>query len=323
MIEKSGQVVTDRFDLFNDGRKVHANNRKYIVSSAQAMANSPETKELLRLGEAFGYYGHGARDRAKKLKLQETEVVMINGKPVVIENVPCSVTLDFTVSDEGIVTHTEEFLTTTTGQIAQALHKSRKGGWSWAVTGSDGLLSHARTFGAFDYVLQPNYISLDHPSMMMESAEGTEELYESLRSIGLDEDSTQKIITPASEVQWMAERVSDLETSTLMLEGLVTEQRGMLESLRSLEEAQNRREQLMLEAVKSLPVYMTAENMRALVELKDEKDWDAVRLLFESIRNGVRQDLPFNGGQSMSVNSIRNEHSLDHVINYGQSITFG
>ncbi|MCG9773675.1 head processing protein, partial [Vibrio diabolicus] len=137
MTAKALKQVSDRFSLFNDGRKLSANKRNYIIKAVQAMINSPRTKELLRLGEAYGYYGHQSRQRANKLSIGETEVIMINGRPVVVENVPSNRTVSITCSDDGIVEHTQEFLDTDTGRIALGLHNSRAGGWSWATGGQD------------------------------------------------------------------------------------------------------------------------------------------------------------------------------------------
>lgn len=107
---KTLKRVKDRFSLFNDGRKIGANKRKYIVQAVQKMIQSAQTQELLRVGEAYGYYGHQPRQRAKKLELGETEVIMINGRPVVVENVPSNRTISISCSDDGIVEHEEEFL---------------------------------------------------------------------------------------------------------------------------------------------------------------------------------------------------------------------
>ncbi len=52
---KSLRQVTDRFSLFNDGRKLGANKRNYIIKSVQNMIASDATQEALRLGEAFGF----------------------------------------------------------------------------------------------------------------------------------------------------------------------------------------------------------------------------------------------------------------------------
>ncbi|GAL07865.1 phage protein [Photobacterium aphoticum] len=106
---------TDRFNLFKDGRKLGANKRNYILSSVRQMFESLQTRELLRTGEAFGYYGHGMREKAGKLNLREIEVVNVDGKPVVLQNVPACRTLDISVDDDGTVTHTQEIFDTAPG----------------------------------------------------------------------------------------------------------------------------------------------------------------------------------------------------------------
>lgn len=72
----------------------------------------------------YGYYGHGRRamhyNKTKSLNLPEVSVVMVDGKPVVLENVPSNRTIDISIDDNGIVTHTQEILDTDTGRIVQA-----------------------------------------------------------------------------------------------------------------------------------------------------------------------------------------------------------
>ncbi len=58
MERKILRKVKDRFNLFNDGRKLNSNKRKYVIKAVQSMIEAAQTNELLRLGEAYGYYGH-------------------------------------------------------------------------------------------------------------------------------------------------------------------------------------------------------------------------------------------------------------------------
>ncbi len=44
------------------------------------MLESKETQEGLRLGELFGYYGHGRRQLTGKLEVPETSVIMVEGR---------------------------------------------------------------------------------------------------------------------------------------------------------------------------------------------------------------------------------------------------
>lgn len=82
------KTVTDRFCLYSNARKGRQNGRQYVLSAVKAMLESKETQEGLRLGELFGYYGHGRRQLTGKLEVPETSVIMVEGRPVVIDNVP-------------------------------------------------------------------------------------------------------------------------------------------------------------------------------------------------------------------------------------------
>ncbi|XJF60155.1 head processing protein (plasmid) [Escherichia coli] len=173
---QSLNTVTDRFSLVEKIRKhTPQNNRNYVIQSVRDTFNSPETKERIALGEMYGYYGHGRRamhyNKTKSLNLPEVSVVMVDGKPVVLENVPSNRTIDISIDDNGIVTHTQEILDTDTGRIVQGMINSGAGGWSWATSGPDSSVSLVKSFHGFDYVTVPNYISLDKKSLMLESAE--------------------------------------------------------------------------------------------------------------------------------------------------------
>ncbi|EJQ2206451.1 head processing protein, partial [Escherichia coli] len=131
------KTVTDRFCLYSNARKGRQNGRQYVLSAVKAMLESKETQEGLRLGELFGYYGHGRRQLTGKLEVPETSVIMVEGRPVVIDNVPACRTVAISVDDNGIVTHTQEILNTEPGKIVAAMIESRAGGWSWATGGRE------------------------------------------------------------------------------------------------------------------------------------------------------------------------------------------
>lgn len=105
------KTVTDRFCLYSNVRKGRQNGRQYVLSAVKTMLESKETQEGLRLGELFGYYGHGRRQLTGKLEVPETSVIMVEGRPVVIDNVPACRTVAISVDDNGIVTIHRKFLT--------------------------------------------------------------------------------------------------------------------------------------------------------------------------------------------------------------------
>lgn len=109
------RTVTDRFSLIDKIRRfTPQNDRNYLLRSVRETFASLETKERIQLGEMFGYYGHGRRaayyGKTGRLNLPEFAVVMIDGKPVTLENVPSNRTLEVSVDDNGIVTHVQEIL---------------------------------------------------------------------------------------------------------------------------------------------------------------------------------------------------------------------
>ncbi|EIH7792098.1 head processing protein, partial [Escherichia coli] len=222
------KTVTDRFCLYSNARKGRQNGRQYVLSAVKTMLESKETQEGLRLGELFGYYGHGRRQLTGKLEVPETSVIMVEGRPVVIDNVPACRTVAISVDDNGIVTHTQEILNTEPGKIVAAMIESRAGGWSWATGGREsGKIAVTTSFHGVDYVTTPNYISLDHPASagMFESADSKSLLAESLAAHGYSDESVQAVIShygKMAELEMMVEateRTAELETALLESQG--------------------------------------------------------------------------------------------------------
>lgn len=299
---KTLKRVKDRFSLFNDGRKLSANKRNYIVKAVQNMISSPKTQELLRLGEAYGFYGHQPRQRARKLDIGESEVIMISGRPVVVENIPSNRTINISCSDDGIVTHEQEFFDTETGRIALSLYESGAGGWSWATGGRDTpQASITNSFHGMDYVLQPNYLSLDHPSMMLESAGQTDMLLESLQRHGFDEESANNIVLAAQNAPTMD--TSELENQVMYLEGINAE-------LQNEVERHSRSTDMLLEAVEGLPIFISDTQREALTRLNSDEDLQIVKAMFESLGKDQAATLPTSRYSPASVGSVTGDNSV-------------
>ncbi|MCG6387472.1 head processing protein [Vibrio fluvialis] len=286
---KGLEQVSDRFSLFNHGRKIGANKRKYIVNAVQQLLQSEQVQEDLRVGELFGYWGHAPRQRAGKLSIGETEVIVINGKPVVVENIPSNVTVAINCDDNGIVSHTEEFLETESGRIARSLWNSKRGGWSWATGGRDSASSAVATsFHGVDYVLKPNYLSLDHPAMMLESAgqEG-DMLLESLQNVGgFDTNSAANIVDSVSKHrEYDTEIITELEGERMYLEGVNME---LNTELKGQKDFRNK----LLESMDRLPFFMSDEQKQALSSLNTQHDLDVVVAMFESMGAKDLSSLP-------------------------------
>ncbi|EGR1298295.1 head processing protein [Vibrio alginolyticus] len=297
---KGLQKVNDRFSLFNHGRRIGANKRKYIVQAVQKLFDTEEVKEALRLGEAYGYYGHAPRQRAGKLSLGETEVININNKPVVVENIPSNRTIMIACDNDGIVSHTEEFLETETGRIARSLHQSKAGGWSWATGGHDSASNAiATSFHGVDYVLHPNYLSLDHPAMMLESVEQKNEmLLESLQSVGgFDTNSAANIVDSFNnQIGVSPEIITELEGDKMYLEGVNMELRTKLDS-------ESRFRNMLLESLNKLPFYITDEQKNALASMSNEHDFEVVNAMFESMGSTPLETLPTSQYKPVTLSS--------------------
>ncbi|MEC6833041.1 head processing protein [Photobacterium toruni] len=312
------RTVTDRFCLFNDGRNLGGNKRNYITSSVKSMFESAQTKELLRLKEAIGFYGHKARERANKLFVGESEIIYIDGKPVAVENIPANRTIDISIDEEtGIVTHTQEILDTPAGAIVNALIESRQGGWSWATSGRDGqTASYANTFAGVDYVLQPNYLSLDHPSMMMESVTDRDTvMLEAMNRIGVDESSTQKVMAIGDSSGFLIEQVTNLEQQNMYLESLVSVREG------NVAVAERKLAMLIDSVEQSLPIFLSDEQKSAIHSLKSENDINVVQSMFESIGRINFGNLPINSHKGQTTATVQ-APKVDNMVQFGSHKVF-
>lgn len=306
------KTVTDSFSLFRSGRKFGANERQYIVKSVQNVLNNPEVIEKMQLGEMYGYWGHGRREAVGRIDVRETEVVHIDGKAVVYDNVPSHRTISCICNDDGTVEHTEEIFTTIPGESVSKAVDDSFGGWSWATSG-DSSRGFVRAFSGFDYVLRPNYLSLNHSSMMLESAGNRNQMMlESMRSIGLSDKDAQVAISRLSNDEYLVERFASFESEQMMLEGMLSETREQYSELdakyhnsqtkiNELTEASNKRTVLMLESLNAMPFYLTDEQKQALASMQTDHDKQVVQLMFESLSSGKLQTLPMGKGSSDST----------------------
>ncbi|HHY0551921.1 TPA: hypothetical protein ACVU5P_004240 [Vibrio parahaemolyticus] len=325
--------VKDSFNLFNDGRKYGANQRNYIIKAVQSTLNSDRVKELMELGEAYGFYGHGRREAVGRLKVNETEIVMVDGKPVVFDNVPSNRTISCVCSDDGIVEHEQEIFDNTSGSLVEAAIDNQYGGWSWATSGGNNpKAAVVRDFAGFDYALQPNYLSLQHPSMMLESAGGNfeEMMLESITSRGLSNEVAQAAIARFMDTSNVYEQVSQLEQEQLLLEGMLLESKHQAEELdtklfnekaktQQYADEQKARETLMFEALNSMPFYLTNEQKNALASMSTEHDKKVVQLMFESLKSGKLQTLPMS---SRAQESVMVKRPQDHRVNTSNAVDF-
>lgn len=310
---KTLKTHTDRFSLYRKVRKGKQNNRNYMLEAVKAMINHPETQEGLRLGELYGYYGHSRRQITGKMELPETAVVMVEGKPIVIDNIPACRTIALSVDADGIVTHTQEILDTPTGRIVAAMLESRAGGWSWVTTGRDSpSVSIPKNFFGFDYVKNPNFISQDHPAAMFESNDERDSaMLESLTAQGFSDESAAEIVAHSEKLaqhEAMIESVMRLEEleeaqleaagQLLEKEAQLAEQQAMLESLQQdkamFESATSARAAKLAAALDKLPVFTNEAQRNALASMQTDDDVNLVTALFESLARLDVNAIPVN-----------------------------
>lgn len=284
--------VTSTFNIFEHGRTTH-NNRPYLLAAVKRIIDSPKVQEALKLGELYGYYGHGKRELAEKLTPSEIEVVMVKGKPVAIEQVPSNVTVELNVDDDGNVTHTQRILDTNTGLIVDAMESSGTGGWSWATSGT---ANNFVGFGGFDYVKRPSYISNDKRTKLMLESIGVESVEEciihNLKGGGLSQEESQLILESWEEKEEDNAVEQSLKLQCLMFESVIQDQEqshkqvvGELKAqIDDVNQWRESRKTLMLESLNTLPIIPTDEQKEAFLNLSSEEDLKIVSNMFESVQ---------------------------------------
>ncbi|WP_270818335.1 hypothetical protein [Aeromonas sp. Y318-3] len=293
-------IVEDSFDLKNEGR-AGGNRRRYIIHAVKAMFQSPVTQEALKLGEAYGYFGHTIREMTGKMRPREMEVVTIDGKPVQIQVVPSNRTLAVDVDENGIVNHKQEILDTPPGRIVQAMWNDKVGGWSWATSGSNdpAFGARPRSFFGFDYVKQPNFVPLDRQQAMMESATG-ERVIELLVSSGVSNGDAVPLFEGWAGLSESYAATRDVDMDIMMMEGLLIEERNRsLVLSRDLDLAKQeredlgkRREQALMEALDTAPMVFTKDQREAFLRLSTPEDAKVVKMMLESLANMDVESLP-------------------------------
>lgn len=301
------KTVTDRFSLVDTIRKhTPQNGRKYVLESVSNTFNRADVQERISLGEMYGYYGHGRRalyyNKSKSLNLPEVSVVMVEGKPVVLENVPSNRTLEVSLDEDGIVSHTQEILDTESGKIVQSMYNSNAGGWSWATSGNDSALSLVTAFDGFDYVTTPNYISLDRASLMLESASDHDaELYASLIAQGYSENAATDIVQHFEKLrscQPMLEAVhaTELEGAMMSRDAEIIKLKNQLREHSAMFESQTanaqKRGKVLRDAVNNLPIFVSSKQKNALCRMETAEDAEIVVAMLESMGSEITKALP-------------------------------
>ncbi|HBM2815711.1 TPA: head processing protein [Enterobacter hormaechei subsp. xiangfangensis] len=334
-MSKGLRTVTDRFSLVDLYRQhTYQNNRQYLIQAVQATFESAETKERIRLGEAFGYYGHGRREmhfnKTGSLRVPETSVIMVEGAPVIVDNVPSNRTLDIRVDSEGIVTHTQEILDTPTGQIVDGMERSQAGGWSWATKGGQaGGQAIIREYAGMDFVTTPNFISLDRVMAMNESAEDEEAgVIRALMASGMTQNAAVDVyqhfkrMREGTSLFESATRASAAELELFVMQGQLSDLSSELSSHKEqltamMESAKNNRSErrkAVRGLLERLPFHVTDEQRRALINMETGHDVEVVMGLFESVASSSVADLPIGKNYQPAPVAASKDYSDDPAI---------
>lgn len=270
-------TVTETFNIFNDGRKFNTAPQSYLLESVLNVARAGATKERIKLGEAVGYFGHTIRELTGKLKPAEMEVVTVKGKSVVInveDAVRCTA---FDCDEKGNVTHTEEFLDSDAGKLAYANYKRGVGGFSWAMRGNGSSIpSVAVEFAGFDYVNQPNFIPLNRQGLLLASMR--DENAQDMLLASIQEETGMTTDEAKAAVDTFARSSSEeMSVDDLVISELVARDEALAKQ-------QETRTLLLARVIDNAPFIFTAEQKRALMEMKDEHDADQVVSLFASMK---------------------------------------
>lgn len=267
-------IVTETFNIFNDGRRHNPAPQSFQLSALQQTLRSSETKERIRLKEAIGFFGHRPRELSGKIDPGEMEVVQVDGKAVVLQIEPVVRTLEVDVDDAGNVTHTQEFLPTEMGSKCYELYNAHHGGFSWAMSGNNPGTGPAiaRSFKGFDYVRQPNFIPLHRQQMLLSSVQGGDMLLSSMsRIFG---DASQQLLSSFSRGDNQdAEAYSEMLLSAMMQEQQLV--RSNLETM-----------------LDKLPFFVTADQRQAMLSMKTPDDVQVVVQLLSSMHKTDLSALP-------------------------------
>lgn len=150
-------LVTDaiKYNVRDRGRKHRGVARNFDTAALARLINSPAVQEKVKHGDMLGYFGHWPRVKFG-MEVTEGGIDRDSGKAIVL---PTAIrTLEISADPDGTITHRAEFLETEAGKVAQALYKSKAGGFSSAIDCAPRTSpALPRGFYGFDYVYEPNF----------------------------------------------------------------------------------------------------------------------------------------------------------------------
>ena len=319
-----GETIKCNFNLFDEGRTYTGHHRKYILESAVNTCYSPAVREGIRLREIFGYFGHGRRQLAGKLRLGEIEPVKLpDGSTIITECIPSNVTTRFEIDKDGNVEHEQEILESVPGKVALGLHQSRVGGFSWATGGTDGGVMGATrvtSFHGFDYVLNPGFVK-NRGFVLEDAGEGAtrDMILESVCKLGVAETDAEKYLKHwvASAQIAAVELEERLEAAAIYEDALreesearaakVAELDGMLQGLQAKIDEETKageaRRKMILEAAGTSTIVVPERVVESMLRMAGEDDLNVLVGFFESAGKVDlgQYPLPGNKGKPMMV----------------------
>lgn len=271
MTNKALAKVKETFNIFNDGRKHHpASRQKWELKALKDVINHGATQELIKLGEAVGYWGHGIRELTGKLNPSEIEIVQQGNNAVVVKSNPVVRTVSLSIDDHGNVTHEQEFLDNTDGRAAFEAYQQGIGGFSWCFGGDDLPTGRvARKFFGFDWVRQPNFIPKHRLQGLMSSATSQSDANAMLLSSFTDSGCTTE--EAQSRVDAFNQPVADDDTLAEL-------------ALSALVERESKREQLLSSVIDKSLFFVTPSQKEALLRCSPE-DKPELEQLFSAMQN--------------------------------------
>lgn len=315
--------VDTSINIHKEGRTGH-NGRRYVHHSVKRMLDSAATQEGLRLGELFGYFGHSARALSGKMKPAEQEIVMLDGKPTIMQNIPSNRLVAISLDDDGTLHHTQEILDTPTGGIVSAMLDSNAGGWSWAVTGPSNYTGdHPQIMYGFDYVAQPNFVPLDRQASMLDSVgEGL------IVQLGMERGAYCAMLDSWVQVS-AARRIEEASLyDVMMLDGMLAEQRQASATLRqdldaAREEAKAARlarEQAMMDALDAYPVMLTKDQRKAICAMETPEDARIFRQFLDGLTRSDLASLPLGSQRTpQSVPMVGAVREVPGAVDFGHT----
>jgi len=328
-----GEIIKCNFNLFNEGRKYTGHHRNYVLESARTVCNAPETKEGIRLREKLGYLGHGRREIARKLQLNEVEPVRLpDGSTIIVENIPSNITTFFEVYQDGNVEHHQEILETAPGKVVTGLNASKVGGFSWACGGMDGGVigtTRITNFHGFDYVMNPGFSA--NRGYVLENADGKtrDMILESICKAGVeDKDAERYLNSWVASAQLRAMELEDqLEQAAIYedairedLEGKAAMIETMTKALADEAAAKDAREKLIMECASKSVIVVPERVVDAMLSMAGEADFLQILGFFESASRVDLGAFPLTGNNGKDATTLPPQYRPSDNAEYGKAL---